>query len=140
VTLAALVIAISAEFSVLLSERFRAKRAAGAPTGAALERTHRAAGGAALASGTTGLAGFALLTVSDIRMRPGAARAGGMGAPAARRATRLGAAAAAQAVAGSRTCVTRIELPDGSRSAASMPYGRSSGSSTNSTPRPRSSR
>ena len=39
----------------------------------------------------------------------------------------------------SRTCVRRIELPDGSRKPESMPYGRSSGASLNSTPRARSS-
>jgi hypothetical protein len=42
---------------------------------------------------------------------------------------------AAQAIAGSRTCVSRNWLPDGSRNAESTPYGRSSGDSVNSTPR-----
>jgi uncharacterized membrane protein YdfJ with MMPL/SSD domain len=68
VTLGALVIAISTEFSVLLSERFRAERAAGAAPTAALERTYRSTGAAVLASGTTAIAGFAVLMVSDIRM------------------------------------------------------------------------
>jgi hydrophobe/amphiphile efflux-3 (HAE3) family protein len=68
VTLGALVIAISTEFSVLLSERFRSERAAGAAPAAALERTYRSTGAAVLASGTTAIAGFAVLMVSDIRM------------------------------------------------------------------------
>ena len=68
VTLGALVIAISTEFSVLLSERFRAERAAGHAPSAALERTYRSTGAAVLASGTTAIAGFAVLVVSDIRM------------------------------------------------------------------------
>jgi predicted RND superfamily exporter protein len=68
VTLGALVIAISTEFSVLLSERFRAERAAGHAPRAALERTYRSTGAAVLASGTTAIAGFAVLMASDIRM------------------------------------------------------------------------
>jgi hydrophobe/amphiphile efflux-3 (HAE3) family protein len=68
VTLGALVIAIATEFSVLLSERFRAERAAGHAPEAALERTYRSTGAAVLASGTTAIAGFAVLVVSDIRM------------------------------------------------------------------------
>ena len=52
-----------------------------------------------------------------------------------------GGAVAARASAGpaDRTCVSRMWLPDGSRNDASIPYGRSSGVSTNSTPRPLSS-
>jgi hypothetical protein len=68
VTLGALVIAISTEFSVLLSERFRDERAAGHAPLAALERTYRSTGAAVLASGTTAIAGFAVLMASDIRM------------------------------------------------------------------------
>ena len=68
VTLGALVIAISTEFSVLLSERFRQERAAGYAEGEALARTYRSTGAAVLASGTTAIAGFAVLAVSDIRM------------------------------------------------------------------------
>jgi uncharacterized protein len=68
VTLGALVIAIATEFSVLLSERFRSERAAGHAPAAALERTYRSTGAAVLASGTTAIAGFAVLVVSDIRM------------------------------------------------------------------------
>src|SRR4051812_32875259 len=68
VTLGALVIAISTEFSVLLSERFRQERAAGHGEGEALARTYRSTGAAVLASGVTAIAGFAVLAVSDIRM------------------------------------------------------------------------
>jgi uncharacterized protein len=68
VTLGALVIAISTEFSVLLSERFRSERTAGHAPAAALERTYRSTGAAVLASGATAIAGFAVLVVSDIRM------------------------------------------------------------------------
>jgi uncharacterized protein len=68
VTLGALVIAISTEFSVLLAERYRAERAAGHDPRAALERTYRSTGAAVLASGVTAIAGFAVLAVSDIRM------------------------------------------------------------------------
>ena len=68
VTLGALVIAISTEFSVLLAERFRSERAAGHEAGEALQRTYRSTGAAVLASGTTAIAGFAVLVLSDIRM------------------------------------------------------------------------
>ena len=68
VVLGALVIAISTEFSVLLAERYRAERAAGHEPGAALQRTYRSTGAAVLASGTTAIAGFAVLVVSDIKM------------------------------------------------------------------------
>ena len=68
VTLGALVIAISTEFSVLLSERYRQERIAGHPVGDALERTYRSTGAAVVASGATAIAGFAVLVVSDIRM------------------------------------------------------------------------
>jgi len=68
VTLGALVIAISTEFSVLLSERYRQERAAGHAPDAALARTYRSTGAAVLASGTTAIAGFAVLVLSDIRM------------------------------------------------------------------------
>ena len=68
VTLGALVIAISTEFSVLLSRALpRGARGGHAPA-AALERTYRSTGAAVLASGTTAIAGFAVLVVSDIRM------------------------------------------------------------------------
>jgi hydrophobe/amphiphile efflux-3 (HAE3) family protein len=68
VTLGALVIAISTEFSVLLAERFRAERAAGWSPAEALQRTYRSTGAAVLASGTTAIAGFAVLIASSIAM------------------------------------------------------------------------
>jgi predicted RND superfamily exporter protein len=68
VTLGALVIAISTEFSVLLSERYREERGRGYEPRTALQRTYRSTGAAVLASGTTAIAGFAVLVASDIRM------------------------------------------------------------------------
>jgi uncharacterized protein len=68
VVLGALVIAIATEFSVLLAERYRGERAAGHAPGPALQRTYRSTGAAVLASGTTAIAGFAVLVVSDIKM------------------------------------------------------------------------
>ncbi|MEJ7825742.1 MAG: MMPL family transporter [Solirubrobacteraceae bacterium] len=68
VTLGALVIAISTEFSVLLSERYREERRRGLGPAEALARTYRSTGMAVLASGATAIAGFAVLVVSDIRM------------------------------------------------------------------------
>jgi predicted RND superfamily exporter protein len=68
VTLGALVVAIATEFSVLLSERYRQERRAGHDPPSALARTYRSTGAAVLASGTTAIAGFAVLVVSDIRM------------------------------------------------------------------------
>lgn len=67
-TLGALVIAISTEFSVLLSERFRQERVGGASPAAALELTLRSTGRAALASGVTAIAGFGVLILSPITM------------------------------------------------------------------------
>ena len=67
-TLGALVIAISTEFSVLLSERFRAERRAGRAPAEALARTYRFTGSAVLASGITAIAGFGVLTLSSITM------------------------------------------------------------------------
>jgi predicted RND superfamily exporter protein len=67
-TLGALVIAISTEFSVLLSERFRQERRAGLEPGEALARTYRFTGRAVLASGITAIAGFGVLTLSSITM------------------------------------------------------------------------
>jgi predicted RND superfamily exporter protein len=67
-TLGALVIAISTEFSVLLSERFRQERAAGYEPVHALERTYRSTGAAVLASGVTAIAGFGVLIFSNITM------------------------------------------------------------------------
>ena len=67
-TLGALVIAISTEFSVLLSERFRQERAAGHDLAEALARTYRSTGAAVLASGITAIAGFGVLVLSSITM------------------------------------------------------------------------
>ncbi|MCW3040450.1 MAG: family transporter, partial [Solirubrobacterales bacterium] len=68
VTLGALVIAISTEFSVLLSERYRSERIAGYDVEGALRRAYASTGTAVLASGVTAIAGFAVLVLSDIRM------------------------------------------------------------------------
>jgi predicted RND superfamily exporter protein len=67
-TLGALVIAISTEFSVLLSSRYAQERERGASPGRAMELTYRSTGAAVLASGITAIAGFAALIVSDITM------------------------------------------------------------------------
>ncbi len=68
VTLGALVIAISTEFSVLLSERHRQERIVGHDTVEALRRAYRRTGAAVAASGVTAIAGFGVLALSDIRM------------------------------------------------------------------------
>jgi predicted RND superfamily exporter protein len=68
VTLGALVIALSSEFSVLISERHRQERLAGHGTVEALRRSYRRTGAAVAASGTTAIAGFGVLALSDIRM------------------------------------------------------------------------
>ncbi|MFL5825631.1 MAG: MMPL family transporter, partial [Thermoleophilaceae bacterium] len=67
-TMGALVIAISTEFSVLLSSRYEEERQAGAAPARALELTYASTGAAVLASGVTAIAGFAALIASDIRM------------------------------------------------------------------------
>ena len=67
-SLGTLVIAISTEFSVLLSERYRQERAAGLSLEEALRRTYRSTGAAVLASGITAIAGFGVLIVSSIPM------------------------------------------------------------------------
>ena len=66
--LSALVIAISTEFSVLLSARYREERENGHSPSDALERTYASTGAAVLASGVTAIAGFAVLIASDIAM------------------------------------------------------------------------
>jgi hydrophobe/amphiphile efflux-3 (HAE3) family protein len=71
VTLGALVIAVSTEFSVLLSERYRQERLAGHPPAEALQRTYSRTGAAVAASATTAIAGFAVLILSDINMLRG---------------------------------------------------------------------
>jgi hydrophobe/amphiphile efflux-3 (HAE3) family protein len=68
VTLSALVIAISTEFSVLLSARYRQERNGGAGPSRAIELAYASTGAAVLASGATAIAGFAALVFSDIRM------------------------------------------------------------------------
>jgi hydrophobe/amphiphile efflux-3 (HAE3) family protein len=68
VTLGALVIAVSTEFSVLLAERHRQERLAGHDTIEALRRSYRRTGAAVAASGITAIAGFGVLALSDIRM------------------------------------------------------------------------
>jgi uncharacterized protein len=68
VTLGALVIAISTEFSVLLSERQRQERAAGHSTVQALRRAYTHTGAAVAASGVTAITGFGVLTLSEIAM------------------------------------------------------------------------
>ena len=68
ITLGALVVAISTEFSVLLSARYRQEREAGAGPARAIELTYASTGAAVLASGATAIAGFAALVASDIRM------------------------------------------------------------------------
>jgi hydrophobe/amphiphile efflux-3 (HAE3) family protein len=67
-TLGALVIAITTEFSVLLSERHRQERLAGHDLVQALRRTYRHTGAAVAASGVTAIAGFGVLVLSDIAM------------------------------------------------------------------------
>jgi uncharacterized protein len=68
VTLGALVIAISTEFSVLLSSRYAQERRRGAGPVRAIELAYASTGAAVLASGATAIAGFAALIASDIRM------------------------------------------------------------------------
>ena len=67
-TLGTLVIAIATEFSVLLSARHEEERSSGAPLGAALRGAYARTGTAIAASGTTAIAGFAVLGMSDIPM------------------------------------------------------------------------
>jgi hydrophobe/amphiphile efflux-3 (HAE3) family protein len=67
-TLGALVIAISTEFSVLLTARYREERAAGLAPAQALRRTYASTGAAVVASGATAIAGFAVLALSDVQM------------------------------------------------------------------------
>ena len=68
VTLGTLVIAISTEFSVLLCERCRQERLAGASLAQALRATYGATGVAVAASGVTAIVGFGVLALSDIQM------------------------------------------------------------------------
>jgi hypothetical protein len=68
VTLGTLVIAVSTEFSVLLSERNRQERLAGATLVEALRASYSATGAAVAASGVTAIIGFGVLALSDIQM------------------------------------------------------------------------
>jgi hydrophobe/amphiphile efflux-3 (HAE3) family protein len=68
VTLGALVIAITTEFGVILSARYREERGRGLAPDAALARTYERTGAAVLASGITVIAGFAALLISDFPM------------------------------------------------------------------------
>ncbi|MBJ7329975.1 MAG: MMPL family transporter [Solirubrobacteraceae bacterium] len=68
VVLGALVIAISTEFSVLLSERYRSERDKGRSVGEALDRAYGSTGAAVAASGVTVIAGFAVLILSGFPM------------------------------------------------------------------------
>ena len=65
-TLGALVIAISTEFSVLLSARYASERQAGSSVGEALRRSYERTGAAVLASGITAIAGFAVLAIAGL--------------------------------------------------------------------------
>jgi uncharacterized protein len=65
-TLGALVIAISTEFSVILSARYNMERQAGTAVGEALRRTYLRTGAAVLASGVTAIAGFAVLAIAGL--------------------------------------------------------------------------
>jgi predicted RND superfamily exporter protein len=67
-TLGTLVIAISTEFSVLLSERFRQERRGQDDLQAALARAYRSTGAAVIASGVTAIFGFGVLIFSGITM------------------------------------------------------------------------
>jgi uncharacterized protein len=67
-TLGALVIAISTEFSVLLSERVRAEHRDGWSLAGAIERAYRSTGSAVLISGVTAISGFGVLVLSNISM------------------------------------------------------------------------
>jgi predicted RND superfamily exporter protein len=68
VTLSALVIAVSTEFSVLLAERLRQERSTGRPLPEALRLTYARTGAAVAASGVTAIVGFGVLILSDINM------------------------------------------------------------------------
>jgi predicted RND superfamily exporter protein len=70
-TLGALTIAISTEFSVLLSARYRSERDTGSSTREALERAYSSTGAAVLASGATAIAGFAAVIASNWPMLQG---------------------------------------------------------------------
>jgi uncharacterized protein len=66
--LGALTIAIATEFSVILTARFHEERSGSASIAEALGRAYSSTGAAVLASAVTAIAGFAVLTASDIAM------------------------------------------------------------------------
>jgi predicted RND superfamily exporter protein len=68
VMLGTLVIAVSTEFSVLLCERTRQERIAGATIVEALRAAYGRTGAAVAASGVTAIIGFGVLALSDIQM------------------------------------------------------------------------
>jgi uncharacterized protein len=67
-TLGTLVIAITTEFSVLLSERVRRQQGIGMTRRQAIDDAYRTTGIAVLTSALTAIAGFAVLVVSNITM------------------------------------------------------------------------
>jgi hypothetical protein len=67
-TLGTLVIAITTEFSVLLSERVCRQQGAGMTRREAIDDAYRTTGIAVLTSALTAIAGFAVLIISDITM------------------------------------------------------------------------
>lgn len=66
--LGALTIAIATEFSVILAARFREEREDGVDTATAIHAAYARTGPAVLASAATVIAGFAVLTASDVTM------------------------------------------------------------------------
>lgn len=66
--LGALTIAIATEFGVLLVGRFHEERGEGVGVDEALTRAYSRTGAAVVASGTTAIAGFAVLVASDVQM------------------------------------------------------------------------
>ncbi len=67
-TLGTLVIAVTTEFSVLLSERVRRQLRVGMSLEQAIDNAYRTTGVAVLTSAVTAIAGFGVLVVSDITM------------------------------------------------------------------------
>ncbi len=65
-TLGALVIAISTEFSVILSARYATERGNGLSVGESLRLTYVRTGPAVMASGITAIAGFAVLAIAGL--------------------------------------------------------------------------
>jgi predicted RND superfamily exporter protein len=63
-TLGALIIAVSTEFSVILTARYRQERDDGRSIGEALRQTYDRTGVVVLASGLTAIAGFAVLPLA----------------------------------------------------------------------------